>query len=196
MEAKKLFINDLTNPDGLVLKRYLKTTEENTKWKESGELVVESGMLAKKGGKIDEMFTAVLNHPNIIVASEVAHGDLQIDAAGPGRKIYHITVSDGPSMSFKAMEQLCKMAGFIDDHGNIVPENAVEKLDFYWVTPERLTLSYQDHPSYLLAKDNEDGNQELVKKCLEIHVHQYILPMTNNSPLTFFQWKTNPPRVW
>jgi hypothetical protein len=184
MEAKKLFIDDLTNPDGLVMKRYLKTPEKD--WKES-ELVVESGMLTSKDVTVDEIFATILNQANVV--AENARGNLQIDAAGPGRKIYHVTASDGQSMSFKAMEQLCKIAGFVDDDGSIVPESAVEKLEFYWVIPERLAR-WEEKPSSLSAKDNEDGNMELVNKCLEIHVSQYVLPMTNDPPLTFSQWTT------
>jgi hypothetical protein len=182
-EAKKLFIDDLINPDGMVMQRYLRTSN----WKES-ELLVESGMLAKKDATIDDIFAAVLSQPNVV--ANYAEDNLQIDAAGPGRKLYHVTVTDGPSMSFKAMENLCKKAGFIDEAGNIAPESAGDKLEFYWVAPERLGFSWKEKPSYLSAKDEDDDCKELVNKCLEIHVNQYVLPMTNVPPVSFSQWKT------
>ncbi len=185
MEAKKLFIDDLLNPNGMVMKRYLQTSEED--WKES-ELVVKSGMVARKGVTIDEICDAVLSKLNVV--AKLAEGSvIQIDAAGPGRKVYHVTVTDGHSMSFKAMENLCRKAGFIDEAGNIVPENAADKLDFYWVGPQRLGDSWRKKPSYLFARD-DDSNLELVKKCLEIHVNQFILPMTIDPPVTFSQWET------
>jgi hypothetical protein len=189
-EAKKLFFDDLINPDGMVMQRYLRMPKE---WKES-ELCVESGMLAKKDATMDEIFAAVLSELNVV--AELAEGNLQIDAAGPGRKLYHVTVTDGPSMSFKAMEILCKKAGFIDEAGNIVTESAGDKLEFYWVVPERVGYNLEKKSSYLSAKDIDDDCKELVNKCLEIHVNQYVLPMTNVPPVSFSQWKAQKRRQW
>ena len=140
-----------------------------------------------------------------------------VDAAEPGRKVYQVTVAPDHYMPLNAVEILCRDLGYIGDDGKIVPENSVDKLEFFWVfptgrastwrskSPFKLTASRADSKKGLetadkaaeandtktqdVDKEKERARKVLVNEFLSLHVVQYVLPMTIEVPITHVEFK-------
>jgi hypothetical protein len=196
-EVEKLIINDLINPDGVVVERYLQSTGKGHR--EKSELVVESGMNIKHDVKFNSIVSTVLNSRNVV--ARLAAKSALIDAAGPGRKVYQATVANAHGMNLDATEKLFEELGFIDGE-NKVTKNAVEKLEYYWVVPTEIASIWKAKPPFRhpvtsdekkLVKEEEkhaNDRKKLVNECLEKHVIQYVIVSTNEKPKTFSERET------
>jgi hypothetical protein len=69
----------------VVVERFLQSTGKRQG--EKSELVVESGMIVKQEVKFNSIVSTVLSKRNVV--ARLAEKSALIDAAGPGRKVYH-----------------------------------------------------------------------------------------------------------
>jgi hypothetical protein len=131
-------------------------------------------------------------------------GTAAIDFAGPGRKVYQVTVSDNHRMSLSGMISILEQGGYLDrdERGYLKMHSSpsTEPLNFYWVVPygvrdkwiKKNPFSYQDSSREAEA-DNEQPEQKqtnrqirkqtekqkklIVKKCMDQNVRQYAIVM-------------------
>jgi hypothetical protein len=128
----------------------------------------------------------VLKNANVV--AKIAKGGYLIDAAGPGRKVYQVSVSRDHEMPAAAMEKNCKELGFIDQAGKLVSTTEGEmeprKLEFYWVVPMAQAASWKKKA----PKTYRTTERKELDKCLEMYVNQYALPLTIEVPPTYSEW--------
>ena len=119
--------------------------------------------------------------PNVVAG--LARGSELIDAAGPGQKVYQVTVSSSHRMSLKALEDLGRGLGYI---GNGVAK-AGKKLEFHWVVPKSRAHEWIKKAPYKCAGKKEKVRKLIVNRFLKNHVSFYILPLTDEDPITFVE---------
>jgi hypothetical protein len=124
----------------------------------------------------------------------MVQGCALIDFAGPGRKVFHVTVSDDHDMKLNAAEELLTVAGYLklDASGNYEPvpddddSSHKPKLDFYWVIPYGRFMKWKGYaPKKLLNKGRNAvmaKRRKVVTKTLETYINQYVLIMDRESP--------------
>jgi hypothetical protein len=183
-KAEEMFIKDLTNPDGMVVKTFLQARRNRRG--EERTLVVENSMDVQREKNLSAICAEVLVHRNVV--AKAAKNTALIDAAGPGLKVYQVTISPGHTMSLEAMESLSRYLGYILD--DKVVQSEVEKLEFYWVVPIGIASQWQNKAPRkynILEKDSEEisARKTLVNEVLATHVDQYVLPMTYEPPITY-----------
>lgn len=187
-EARQLFLCDLMSPSGMVLKRFLLTSDKSIKGQES-HLVVKSGMVALRDVDFDGpcmLCAAVLLKTNIVV-NVINSIPLLIDAAGPGHKLFQVATSSRPCMNIQTMSDICKAMGYTGENGRVIPEDRTKTLEFYWVVPQAMVQTWNQKGPFTFPKckgrkveDNE--NRKLINIFLKRHVKQYVLPMTCDIP--------------
>jgi hypothetical protein len=100
-----------------------------------------------------------------------------IDFAGPGRRVYQVTVSGYHDLAFSCMAKLLKNLGYLNYDVNSRRYAIVAKaglpLEFYWVVRDK-----NPRPEACTApKGKKDeliwANVEVVNACLELYVEQY-----------------------
>jgi hypothetical protein len=135
-------------------------------------------MVKLKDLKFNALVSTVLNEPNVVAGC--APKTPLIDAAGPGRKVYQVTVADKHEMALDATEKLFKALGFIDGKKSVA-DNAVEKLEFYWVVPTEIATKWRSKLAfrYPVASDEKkvvkegqklaNDRNKLLNECLEKH---------------------------
>jgi len=186
-EAEILFIKDLENANGMIMKRYLQKYGK----KEAEESMVESELVVEPGEKtmvhveiqdMRKLCSEVLKQTNVV--AKVARNFALIDTAGPGRRVYQVTVSENHGMSFKAMKDICKELGYFGQKGRVV-KNA-KALEFYWVIPEGIAKRWKGKRphKFQACKQHNKEDTDLVNRAMERYVIQYTLPMTYESPIT------------
>jgi hypothetical protein len=191
--VEDLFVQDLTNSNGMLMKRYLQTTGNNKDLRVESVLAVEAGMEVIDNVTIDDVFSEVLNKTNVV--AKLADRSALIDAAGPGRRVYQVTVSPKHDMNFEKMEMLCIQAGFMNDNDGNMATTEKKKLEFYWVVPGALAATWKAKVPHKFklesgSKKKPLSNRQkllnnrkmLLNNCLEEYVSQYVLPMTNEPP--------------
>jgi hypothetical protein len=183
--VEKLFINDLTNRKrGMVITRYLQGQNQES------ELVIQNRMTVKDEVKIENVCASVLEKNNVV--AKIVTGGKLIDAAGPGRKVYQVTVSRDHEMNVSALYTICEELGYILQDGTIARENEARKLEFHWVVPmaEGTTWKKKAPYKYNPSKDDKDKKKkEIVNRCLKRHIDQYVLPLPYEIPVSFSDWK-------
>jgi len=182
-EAEKLFIKDLENANGMIMKRYRQ--KQGRKKAEESQLVVVPGEKTMVHVEINEMTklcSDVLKQTNVV--AKVARNFALIDAAGPGRRVYQVTVSEDHGMSFKAMKEICTELGYFDENGEVV--KTADALEFYWVVPEGIADQWKAKSPRRFIKSTKRDPEETarVNRAMERFVNQYALPMTYESPIT------------
>ena len=100
-------------------------------------------------------------------------GNKLLDFAGPGCKVYQVTVSEEHTMCGKGLEELFIASGQCNRINGklVVAENAdhMEMIHFYWV-PAAKKKSWA-------SKKPKTKKNDLLSKCLKHFVDQYILIM-------------------
>lgn len=186
-KVEELFIKDLTNSNGFVMKRYLQTPGRGNG--EESQLVVESGMdVGVEMSEMSKICAEVLTQTNVV--AKVAERTPLIDAAGPGQKVYQVTVSPGHDMSIGAMEKLGRGLGFIGEGGEVVLENPLNKLEFYWVVPIGIASTWIKKVPRKYQGSKDKDRKTLMNTFLGTHVDQYVLPMTYETPITFSDYES------
>mmetsp|Transcript_14131 Transcript_14131/g.33856 ORF Transcript_14131/g.33856 Transcript_14131/m.33856 type:complete len:751 (+) Transcript_14131:249-2501(+) len=128
---------------------------------------------------------------NVIVLLRA--GFVLIDCAGPGRRVYQVTVGDDHGMSHNGMTSLLIAAGFLeeDNAGNLIVQchpnqmDQLKKLEFYWVTaPARFSAwakkSPKKYSTVIRGKKTAEKKKlacrkMILNRCLAECVVQYAL---------------------
>eukprot|EP00978_Attheya_sp_CCMP212_P035810 scaffold158063_cov39-Attheya_sp.AAC.1 len=122
--------------------------------------VVDASEFHAMGNKVEDLFLADLFQDTAVTTmscqKDVQLGDLDsifcaqnivagmakntalIDAAGPGKQVEQVTVSDDHSFNQAGLTSLLKSAGFLEEKAGMLQMIIVaptDKLDFYWVCP-------------------------------------------------------------
>jgi hypothetical protein len=100
-----------------------------------------------------------------------------IDFAGPGHKVYQVTVSSDRYFDPTHMKDLLIQLGYLEQDGDKlcpVDANATSKdpLEFYWVVP--YVWKRKRPKTIVLGKDKKN---RVLKACVDTNVHQYVLIM-------------------
>jgi hypothetical protein len=106
-----------------------------------------------------------------------------IDFAGPGRRVYQVTVSGNHDLVFSDMAKLLTNLGYLNyDESSrryAIDASAGLPLEFYWVVRDKNPWETRDPKQCTAPKGNKDelilANVEVVNACLEKHVVQYVL---------------------
>ena len=163
-----------------------------------GQLKTEDSWKPKphNGVKLEEAADHVTNDGDIVC--RMVKGCPLIDNAGPGRRVYQVTVGDDHSMYLDAMIKLLVSFGYLSTKPTkqgvlieISPKPPQENLLFYWVAPYGIKNTWVNHAPKKYKKRKRKRGQndseivevnraiEVVNKCLAEHVQQYILIVNN-----------------
>jgi hypothetical protein len=109
-----------------------------------------------------------------------------IDFAGPGRKVYQVTVGKNHSMNIDGMIKILIQAGYLreDDKGNaaLVRSGAPkEKFEFIWVVPKGIAPGWKNKVPRRVAQTSK--RNKALQSCLDAYVEQYVLEMDPKLPL-------------
>jgi hypothetical protein len=105
-------------------------------------------------------------------------GTAAIDFAGPGRKVYQLTVSKKDSLSLSGMRDIFIAGGYLHRKNGVLEMNRAakqEKLEFYWVVPPGIEPTWRTKCPKMVEATTPEG--KLVKECQERHMIQYLLIM-------------------
>jgi hypothetical protein len=137
---------------------------QNTKlWIKSSELL-----------GIESLGSAIFNNNSVVC--RMKPGTAAIDFAGPGRKVYQITVSKSHDMNESGMKDVLVQGGYLTRSNEIVsavPKSKApkEKLEFYWVVP------HDDADAWKKKVPKKGGKCDVLRQCLLDHVIQYTIDM-------------------
>jgi hypothetical protein len=104
-----------------------------------------------------------------------------IDYAGPGRKVYQVTVGKKHDMKVDGMIDILIQAGYLrkDAKGNVTlvpPDSAPkEKFEFIWVVPKGIAPAWTDKVPKRINRTSE--RRKVLQSCLEAYVDQFVLEM-------------------
>jgi hypothetical protein len=140
----------------------------------------------------------IFNSGNIMARRTPQNG--LIDFAGPGRKVYQVTVGLKHKMCLPSFRRVLIEAGYLAETDNslVLAQNAPqEKLEFYWVAPMDKWLQYDSStrdleslwklkPPYVPDEKGKKGlgqaelamylhNKAVLRECIEKHVEQYVI---------------------
>jgi hypothetical protein len=123
---------------------------------------------------IESLGSAIFNNDSTVC--RMKPGTAAIDFAGPGRKVYQVTVSKGHDMNEAGMIDVLIQGGYLtrsDESVSAVPKKEApkEKLEFYWVVPN------DDADAWKRKVPKKGGSCNALKQCLEDHVIQYTIDM-------------------
>jgi hypothetical protein len=99
-----------------------------------------------------------------------------IDFAGPGNKVYQVTVSGKHSFDDVPLIDLLVQLGYLKKLGKKLQlVGKKEKLEFYWVVPYGKASDWiKKRPRRVETSNNE---RKMLQKCLLKHVNQHVLVM-------------------
>jgi hypothetical protein len=133
------------------------------------------------GCAIAELRT-VLNSDHQVTRMET--GGAAIDFAGPGRRVYQVTVSRDRSFELGPMENLLVACGYLIREGEEVlaaPHAAkLPRLSFYWAVPYSIATSKTWKGK--AAKKFTKAESEVVQTALDTHVDQFVLTIGQEPP--------------
>eukprot|EP00978_Attheya_sp_CCMP212_P020536 scaffold58932_cov36-Attheya_sp.AAC.1 len=122
-----------------------------------------------------------------------------IDAAGPGKQVKQVTVSDGHCFKQTGLTSLLTSTGFLEEKAGMLQMMNVaptDKLDFCWVCPPARYAKWKNRAAKTvlvglnraeksLPPDKRKmimANKATLKRCLETQVNQYALEMPYACP--------------
>jgi hypothetical protein len=102
-----------------------------------------------------------------------------IDFAGPGRRVYQVTVSDDHSLSISGTANLLKDLGYLVMKGKnyVFPATPPPTLEFHWVVPYQSESKWKSRSQKSTTGKGPPGLKEVVDRCLKKYVVQYVLIM-------------------
>jgi hypothetical protein len=118
-----------------------------------------------------------------------------VDAAGPGKKVEQVAVSNNHSLKQAALICLLESAGFLEEENGMLQMIDVEpddKREFYWVCPPARYWKWKNRmaKTILVALNKVEkkllpaekakitANKLNLKQCLEVQVVQYALEIS------------------
>jgi hypothetical protein len=109
-----------------------------------------------------------------------------IDFAGPGRKVYQVTVGKNHSMNIDGMIKILNQAGYLreDNKGNVALVRSgapKEKFEFIWVVPKGIAPDWKNKVPRRVAQTSK--RNKALKSCLDAYGEQYVLEMDPKLPL-------------
>jgi hypothetical protein len=134
------------------------------------------------------------------VVAGMATNTAMIDAAGPGKRVEQVTVSDDHSFKQAGLIWLLKSAGYLkEENGTLQMIHDVElddKLEFYWVCPPARYSKWKNRTAKTILvglnkvektlspaeKAKIKADRLTLKTCLDARVVQYALEMPSASP--------------
>jgi hypothetical protein len=130
---------------------------------------------------IAELATVLDNDRQV---TRVETGGAAIDFAGPGRRVYQVTVSRDRSFELGPMENLLVACGYLIREGKGVraaPQAAtLPKLSFYWAVPYSIATSKTWKGK--AAKKFKKTEAPVVQTALDTHVDQFVLTIGQEPP--------------
>jgi hypothetical protein len=135
---------------------------------------------------IESLGSAVFSNDSTVC--RMKPGTAAIDFAGPGRKVYQVTVSKGHDMNEAGMIDVLVQGGYLTRSNKMVlavPKSKApkEKLEFYWVVPN------DDNDAWKKKVPKKGASCDVLKQCLEDHVVQYTIDMKKSILLSESQSK-------
>ena len=187
-KVKHLFIQDLQR-ESCAFPRY-KLGDAEKVGQDILHLGSKNGLLDLRNLDEEQAFQKLRDvfdeQQNVVVLFKA--GFVLIDCAGPGRRVYQVTVGENHSMSVNGMKKLLLAAGFLQEDavGNLTKGRGVDAgqmLEFYWVVaPARFSSWAKKSPkkfSTVGPKTSEKrkvaDTKKILNKFLAEHVVQYAL---------------------
>ena len=171
--VEDLFWEDLKNGHKM---RFFSMQEKNASKKES---IMKIGKcMSMDIIEMNELGQKVFNYQgDDCVIARMNRNAALFDFAGPGRKIFQVTVGNNHSISIHGLRELLIASGHLHKDGKTVlkSKNAddVEKVSLYWVVPPgRLDIWKQKR-----SKTIKKSTNGLLKECLDKYIEQYVLVM-------------------
>ena len=111
----------------------------------------------------------------------MAKNSALIDFAGPGSRVYQVTVRENHDMSKSGLKELFLSSGHCEERpdGTIaISKNAanMNKIMYLLVVPQEIVSKWEGRVSKTIYDKNDVSVQSL-KHCLDTYVEQYILTM-------------------
>jgi hypothetical protein len=186
--VEKLFLGDLCTDGDIELKR--KILDGN---KTDGDWLNLTGTREVLANAADE--AEATNQLKLVLgnASQVTRlfsGYTAIDAAGPGKRVYQVTISPDHEKNKDGILNLLTFAGFLDKQSNgeyvALYNDTVEvsKLEFYWTVPPSIFEHWGNkRPTYYKAnKEKSTNTLTILKECWDKCVVQYALEIPYEDP--------------
>jgi hypothetical protein len=109
-----------------------------------------------------------------------------IDFAGPGKRVFQVTLSDSLTKKIDGVLNVLMSSGFITQVGeNYIRTNLSGKLEWYWVVPPfnfKHWGSKKRTQFYITGTDAMKKLKTLLKKCWEECVDEYALEIPKEDP--------------
>ena len=187
-KVENLFASDLESDRGFVANVHVcrKKTKDPTVTTEKEIRKAGSDVTFSRPSSKEEAYETlqVLLGRNDQAAAMPEHFPV-IDAAGPGRRVYQVTVSKPPhSKSVNGMVSLLLSAGLLqrDSQGNLMKSKTPKELEFYWVVPPdrfaewtgRVATKYS---AKHCPKEMSKNDWRVFQSCFEKWVVQHVLEM-------------------
>jgi hypothetical protein len=108
-----------------------------------------------------------------------------IDFAGPGRRVYQVTVSDNHSLSISGAANLLMNLGYLvmKDETYVLQVPPPPMLEFYWVVPYQSESAWKGRQPKSATGPGSRELKKLVDMCLTKYVQQFVLIMENEEPV-------------
>jgi hypothetical protein len=108
-----------------------------------------------------------------------------IDFAGPGPLVYQVTVSDDHSLSISGTAKLLMNLGYLVMKGKtyVFPATPPPTLQFHWVVPYQSESKWKSRSQKSTTGKGPPGLKEVVDRCLQKYVVQYVLIMEDEVPV-------------
>mgnify|MGYP005849367565 CR=1 FL=1 len=107
-----------------------------------------------------------------------------IDYAGPGKRVFQVTVGPDHTKNEQGALDLLKAAGFLGE--NLEESHKIgpitKKLDFYWVVPPMRYSHWAAKAPTKFQKNEQNATRMILKDCWEKYVDQYVLEIPYDSP--------------
>jgi hypothetical protein len=108
-----------------------------------------------------------------------------IDFAGPGPRVYQVTVSDDHSLSILGTANLLMNLGYLVTNGKtyVFPATPPPTLEFHWVVSYQSESKWKSRSQKSTTGQGPPGLKEVVDRCLKKYVVQYVLIMEDEVPV-------------
>eukprot|EP00550_Attheya_septentrionalis_P006582 CAMPEP_0198289198 /NCGR_PEP_ID=MMETSP1449-20131203/7477_1 /TAXON_ID=420275 /ORGANISM="Attheya septentrionalis, Strain CCMP2084" /LENGTH=677 /DNA_ID=CAMNT_0043987495 /DNA_START=20 /DNA_END=2053 /DNA_ORIENTATION=- len=196
-KVKDLFLADLFQDTAITMMRrqQLKNRTADAAIAEDS-LILPHGRICRRNVQLGDL-GSIFRAQNVVAG--MAKNTALIDAAGPGKQVEQVTVSDDHSFKQAGLISLLKSAGFLEENDGVLQMINVAspgKLDFYWVCPParyakwkngaaKTVLVRLNRAEKSLPPDERKmiiTNKATLKQCLETRVVQYALEMSSACP--------------
>jgi hypothetical protein len=169
--VEDLFWNDLKARRRM--RRILMKKESESKVMDVFQLCNTTALSERTNFEFEDLKAEIFNNTNSNTICRMVKNCALINFAGPGRKVYQVTIQTDHSMSKEGLEELFIASGHLIEVGNElkisqdVDNNS--NIEFYWVIPEGKESDWK--------KKRPRTVQGSLKDLLDKNVTQYVLIM-------------------